>query len=92
MENLIVGLLNKSIFLYIYKDIFRINKMKSLLESLNDALVFEEEAEVFVVKDKDDGTIITVCDTEGQAKKAVSDAEKGNNYEIVKDKKSNYVK
>ena len=23
------------------------------------------------------GTIITVCDTEGQAKKAVSDAEKG---------------
>jgi hypothetical protein len=66
--------------------------MKSLLESLNDALVFEEEAEVFVVKDKDDGTIITVCDTEGQAKKAVSDAEKGNNYEIVKDKKSNYVK
>lgn len=66
--------------------------MKSLLESLNDALVFEEEAEVFVVKDKDDGTIITVCDTEGQAKKAVSDAEKGSNYEIVKDKKSNYVK
>ena len=65
--------------------------MKSLLESLNDALVFEEEAEVFVVKDKDDGTIITVCDTEGQAKKAVSDAEKGNNYEIVKDKKSNYI-
>lgn len=65
--------------------------MKSLLESLNDALVFEE-AEVFVVKDKDDGTIITVCDTEAQAKKAVSDAEKGNNYEIVKDKKSNYVK
>ena len=48
--------------------------MKSLLESLNDALVFEEEAEVFVVKDKDDGTIITVCDTEAQAKKAVSDA------------------
>lgn len=66
--------------------------MKSLLESLNDALVFEEEAEVFVVKDKDDGTIITVCDIEGQAKKAVSDAEKGNNYEIVKDKKTNYVK
>lgn len=65
--------------------------MKSLLESLNDALVFEE-AEVFVVKDKDDGTIITVCNTEAQAKKAVSDAEKGNNYEIVKDKKSNYVK
>lgn len=67
--------------------------MKSLLESLNDALVFEEEAEVFVVKDKDDGsTIITVCDTEAQAKKAVADAEKGNNYEVVKDKKSNYVK
>ena len=66
--------------------------MKSLLESLNDALVFEEEAEVFVVKDKDDGTIITVCDTEAQAKKAVSDAEKGKNYEFVKDKKSNYVK
>ena len=66
--------------------------MKSLLESLNDALVFEEEAEVFVVKDKDDGTIITVCDTEAQAKKAVSDAEKVNNYEVVKDKKSNYVK
>lgn len=65
--------------------------MKSLLESLNDALVFEE-AEVFVVKDKDDGTIITVCDTEAQAKKAVADAEKGNNYEVVKDKKSNYVK
>lgn len=58
---------------------------------MNDSLVLEE-AEVFVVKDKDDGTIITVCDTEGQAKKAVSDAEKGNNYEIVKDKKSNYVK
>ena len=66
--------------------------MKSLLESLSDALVLEEEAEVFVVKDKDDGTIIAVCDTEDQAKKAVSDAEKGNNYEIVKDKKSNYVK
>ena len=67
--------------------------MKSLLESLNDALVFEEEeAEVFVVKDKDDGTIITVCDTEAQAKKAVADAENGNNYEVVKDKKSNYVK
>lgn len=66
--------------------------MKSLLKSLNDALVFEEEAEVFVVKDKDDGTIITVCDTEAQAKKAVSDVEKGNNYGIVKDKKSNYVK
>ena len=65
--------------------------MKSLLESLNDALVFEE-AEVFVVKDKDDGTIITVCDTEAQAKKAVADAENGNNYEVVKDKKSNYVK
>ena len=65
--------------------------MKSLLESLNEALVFEE-AEVFVVKDKDDGTIITVCDTEAQAKKAVADAEKGNNYEVVKDKKSNYVK
>ena len=65
--------------------------MKNLLESLNDALVFEE-AEVFVVKDKDDGTIITVCDTEAQAKKAVADAEKGNNYEVVKDKKSNYVK
>ena len=65
--------------------------MKSLLESLNDALVFEE-AEVFVVKDKDDGTIITVCDTEAQANKAVADAEKGNNYEVVKDKKSNYVK
>ena len=65
--------------------------MKSLLESLNDALVFEE-AEVFVVKDKDDGTIITVCDTEAQAKKAVADAEDGNNYEVVKDKKSNYVK
>ena len=65
--------------------------MKSLLESLNDALVFEE-AEVFVVKDKDDGTIITVCDTEAQAKKAVVDAEKGNNYEVVKDKKSNYIK
>ena len=65
--------------------------MKSLLESLNDALVFEE-AEVFVVKDKDDGTIITVCDTEAQAKKAVEDAENGNNYEVVKDKKSNYVK
>ena len=61
--------------------------MKSLLESLNDALVFEEEAEVFVVKDKDDGTIITVCDTE-----ALADAEDGNNYEVVKDKKSNYVK
>lgn len=66
--------------------------MKSLLDSINEALIFEEEAEVFVVKDKDDGTIITVCDTESQAKKAVSDAEKGNNYEIVKDKKSNYVK
>ena len=66
--------------------------MKSLLESLNDALVFEEEAEVFVVKEKDDGTIITVCDTEAQAKKAVADAENGNNYEVVKDKKSNYVK
>lgn len=66
--------------------------MKSLLESLNDALVLEEESEVFVVKDKDDGTIITVCDTEDQAKKAVSDAEKGNNYGVVKDKKSNYVK
>ena len=66
--------------------------MKSLLESLSDALVLEEEAEVFVVKDKDDGTIITVCDTEDQAKKAVSDAEKGNNYKVVKDKKSNYVK
>ena len=65
--------------------------MKSLLESLNDALVFEE-AEVFVVKDKDDGTIITVCDTEAQAKKAVADAENGNNYEVVKDKKSNDVK
>ena len=66
--------------------------MKSLLESLNNALVLEEESEVFVVKDKDDGTIITVCDTEDQAKKAVSDVEKGNNYEVVKDKKSNYVK
>lgn len=66
--------------------------MKSLLESLNDALVFEEEAEVYVVKDKDDGTIITVCDDEKSAKKAVLDAVKGNNYEIVKDKKSNYVK
>ena len=65
--------------------------MKSLLESLNHALVFEE-AVVFVVKDKDDGTIITVCDTEAQAKKAVADAENGNNYEVVKDKKSNYVK
>lgn len=65
--------------------------MKSLLDSINEALVFEDEAEVFVVKDKDDGTIITVCDTEDQAKKAVSDAEKGNNYEVVKDKKSNYV-
>ena len=54
--------------------------MKSLLESLNDALVFEEEAEVYVVKDKDDGTIITVCDDEKSAKKAVSDAVKGNNY------------
>lgn len=66
--------------------------MKSLLDSINEALIFEEEAEVFVVKDKDDGTIITVCDTEDQAKKVISDAEKGNNYEVVKDKKSNYVK
>ena len=66
--------------------------MKSLLESLNNALVFEEEAEVFVVKDKDDGTLITVCDTEAQAQKAVADAEDGNNYEVVKDKKSKYVK
>ena len=66
--------------------------MKSLLESLNDALVLEEETEVYVVKDKDDGTIITVCDDEKAAKKAVLDAVKGNNYEIVKDKKSNYVK
>lgn len=66
--------------------------MKSLLECIDEALLLEEEAEVYVVKDKDDGTIITVCDTEDQAKKAVSDAEKGNNYEVVKDKKSNYVK
>lgn len=66
--------------------------MKTLNECLEEALLLEEEAEVYVVKDKDDGTIITVCDSEDQAKKAVSDAEKGNNYEIVKDKKSNYVK
>lgn len=66
--------------------------MKSLHECLEEALVFEEETEVFVVKDKDDGTIITVCDTEEQANKAISDAEKGNNYEVVKDKKSNYIK
>lgn len=67
--------------------------MKSLLESLNEALINEnDDAEVYVVKDKDDDTIITVCDTEEAAKKAVSDAVKGNNYEIVKDKKSNYVK
>lgn len=66
--------------------------MKNLNECLEEALLLEEEAEVYVVKDKDDGTIITVCDTEDQANKAVSDAEKGNNYEVVKDKKSNYVK
>lgn len=65
--------------------------MKNLNECLSEALMLEE-ADVFVVKDKDDGTIITVCDTEEQAKKAVSDAVEGNNYEVVKDKKSNYVK
>lgn len=65
--------------------------MKNLNECLFEALMLEE-ADVFVVKDKDDGTIITVCDTEEQAKKAVSDAVEGNNYEVVKDKKSNYVK
>lgn len=66
--------------------------MKTLNECLEEALLLEEEAEVYVVKDKDDGTIITVCDTEEQAKKAASEAIEGNNYEVVKDKKSNYVK
>ena len=44
------------------------------------------------VKHKNDGNIITVCDTEAQAKKPVADAEDRNNYEVVKDKKSNYEK
>lgn len=66
--------------------------MKTLNECLEEALLLEEEAEVYVVKDKDDGTIITVCDTEEQAKKAAAEAIEGNNYEVVKDKKSNYVK
>lgn len=67
--------------------------MKTLLKCLDEALINEnKEAIVYVVKDKDDGTIITVCDTEEAAKKAVSDAVKGNNYEVVKDKRSDYVK
>ena len=69
--------------------------MKSLLEKLNDSLIFEENGEVYVVKDKDDGTIITVCDDEKAANEVVKTSKQDNpdnNYEVVKDKKSNYVK
>ena len=69
--------------------------MKSLLEKLNDSLIFEEDGEVYVVKDKDDGNIITVCDDEKAANEVVKTSKQDNpdnNYEVVKDKKSNYVK
>lgn len=64
--------------------------MKSLNECLEEALnpVMESE-EVFVVKDKDDGTIITVCDTKEAADKA---AKEGDSYEVVTGNRSEYVK
>ena len=69
--------------------------MKSLLEKLNDSLIFEEDGEVYVVKDKDDGTIITVKKKKKAANEVVKTSKQDNpdnNYEVVKDKKSNYVK
>lgn len=74
--------------------------MKSLNECLEEALNQEieevktpvteaEDAEVYVVKDKDDGTIITVCDTKEDADKA---AKEGTSYEVVTGKRSEYVK
>lgn len=64
--------------------------MKSLYECLDEALnpVMESD-EVFVVKDKTDGTIITVCDTEAQAKEA---ADVNSDYEVSKSKRSEYIK
>lgn len=64
--------------------------MKSLNECLEEALnpVMESE-EVYVVKDKTDGTIVTVCDTEDQAKEA---ADANSDYEVSKGKRSEYVK
>ena len=65
--------------------------MKNLSESLRDALKVSESQseEVFVVKDKEDGTIITVCDTEAAAKEAASE---NKDYEVTKGKRSDYVK
>lgn len=66
--------------------------MKSLNECLEEALnpvIESEDAEVYVVKDKDDGTIITVCDTKEDADKA---AKEGTSYEVVTGKRSEYVK
>ncbi len=68
--------------------------MKGLVDYINEGLkttVHESsDADVWVVKDPSDGTIITVCDSEDAAKKAADEATEGK-YEIIKDKKSNYI-
>lgn len=68
--------------------------MKNLVDIINESLILEEESEVYVVKDKDDGTIITVCGDEDEADEAMKTFKEDNpdnNYEVVKDKRSNYI-
>lgn len=64
--------------------------MKSLLEYIREA-----QEEVFVVYDKQDGTVVNVADSEDDAKKIASEYESGGGdfkTEIKKEKRSEIEK
>lgn len=69
--------------------------MKSLIEFINESMISEaDEAKVYVVKDEGTGEIVSVSDSEEEAKKIADDYKKENSDnkpKIEVSKKSEYV-
>lgn len=68
--------------------------MKSIVEYITEKAE-ESDAKVYVVKDKQDGSIVNVADSEDEAKKIGAEYKDGNpdnDFEIEVANKSDYVK
>ena len=69
--------------------------MKSITEYILEKAEDNNDAKVFVVKDKQDGSIVNVAETEDEAKKIGAEYKNGNpdnDFKIEVAKKSEYVK
>ena len=69
--------------------------MKSITEYILEKAEDNNDTKVFVVKDKQDGSIVNVAETEDEAKKIGAEYKDGNpdnDFEIEVAKKSEYVK